>query len=167
MVGSGHDAHTLGALDPVQKARLGALAYFGPGVRRLRSPGHQLEVALDGGPAEAVVAWSVLAVSAARIPGGEVVPGARLDDGLLHVALVTPRHGLDWGRVALAGVGRRRRDSAALRFRSGRSVVVRSSTPGPVQVDGDVVDGVSSWSATIEPGALVVAQPRPRWWRRR
>ncbi|WP_281964227.1 diacylglycerol/lipid kinase family protein [Serinicoccus marinus] len=161
VVGVGHDAEVLASLSPVAKARLGWLAYVTPGLRRLHRPGRTVEVRVDDAVEQQERAWSVLAVNGGRLPlGARLVPGARMDDGLLHVAVVAPRRLREWGRVAATGVGVRHREHPALRYRSGQVVEVRMRAPGPLQVDGDVVPRAVSARITIEPGAVRVARER-------
>lgn len=167
VVGVGHDARTLAELDPAAKARLGWLAYLTPGVRRLTSAARPVTVRLDGGQERTEQVWSVLAVNTARLPlRMQVVPGARMDDGLLHVVLVAPRHLADWGRVLRSGarvpLGRRSRpdlDHPALRHRHGRVLELGLPEAGPVQVDGDVVPDILGARIEVLPGALRVAGP--------
>lgn len=173
VAGLGHDAATLAAVHPGVKARARWLAYFVPGLRRLLRPGLGLTVSLDGAPLEADPLWSLLAVNAARLPAGaRVVPGARLDDGVLHVVLVSPGGLRGWVRVARTGVGPRHRpgrgtpaggtayppDHRALRYRGASLLEVGTDRPVPAQVDGDVVEDVVTARVTVNPGALFVAR---------
>ncbi len=158
VTGLGHDAATLAAVTPATKARLRWLAYFLPGLRLLGDRGHALRVDLDGAEVGAGPLWSVLAVNAARLPAGaRVAPQAGLDDGLLHVVLVSPRGLGDWAAVARAGVARTTpADHPAIRHRSGRGLVVTAPEPVLAQVDGDVVPDVVRAEVAVTPGALEV-----------
>ncbi|GAA1179165.1 diacylglycerol kinase family protein [Ornithinimicrobium humiphilum] len=160
LAGLGHDAATLAAVRPSAKAGLRWLAYLLPGLGRLGSPGHALRLALDGEPVDAGPLWSLLAVNAARLPAGmRVVPGASLDDGELHTVLVSPRNLADWARIAATGTGRvAPHDHPALRYRSGRTLVVESPEPVLAQVDGDVVPDIVRARVTVLAGALNVAR---------
>lgn len=162
VVGLGHDAGTVAALDPVLKARLRWLAYFEPGLRRLARPGRPVSLSLDGEVASTEQLWSVLAVNTARLPlGARVVPRARPDDGLLHVVLVAPLGLTGWVRVARTGLGGRHIHHPALRYRQGRELTVRPTEPALVQVDGDVVADIVSARVRLTPAALHVAMPPP------
>ena len=160
VAGVGHDAATLAAVRPAHKQRLRWLAYFAPGLRRLGHPGHALTLTLDGRPVAADELWSVLAVNAARLPAGaRVVPGAHLDDGRLHVVLVSPRHLGDWARIAATGLGRDPTgDHPSLRYRSGRTLLIGSPEPVLAQVDGDVVPDIVGAELAVRPGALPVGR---------
>lgn len=158
VVGLGHDADVVAALDPVLKRRLRWLAYFEPGLRRLSRPGRPVTLVLDGEAERTESLWSLLAVNAARLPlGARVVPAARPDDGLLHVVLVSPRRLRDWGRVVRTGLGGPHTPHPALRYEVGRELTVRPAEPAVVQVDGDLRTAIVSARITIEPGALMVA----------
>nr|WP_280523485.1 diacylglycerol kinase family protein [Ornithinimicrobium cerasi] len=167
VAGLGHDAATLAAVTPALKERLRWLAYFLPGVRRLRHAGHALDLTIDGAPVDAGPLWTLLAVNAARLPAGaRVVPGARLDDGVLHTVLVAPSGPLDWAHIAATGLGRvgdgrggrYPPDRPALRYRDARTVVVTSRDPVLAQVDGDVIPDIVGAELTLLPAALRVAR---------
>lgn len=160
VVGMGYDAETVAALDPELKRRVRWLAYFEPGLRRLARPARPVTLVLDGRAERTETVWSVLAVNAAQLPlGARVVPGARPDDGLLHVVLVSPRHLADWGRVARTGLRGRHTQHPALRYADGHDLTVRPAGPAVVQVDGDVVTDIVAARITLEPGVLRVAAP--------
>lgn len=160
VVGIGHDADAVADVDPALKARLRWLAYFEPGVRRLHRRPRRLTVRVDDGQVGGESVWSLLVVNSATLPaGGQVVPGARLDDGLLHLATVAPRHLVDWSRIAVTGMTGRHRDHPALRYRTGRVVEVISTDPVTVQVDGDPVPDIVSARVELSPGGLLVAAP--------
>ena len=56
---------------------------------------------LDGGPPLTRRARSVAVGNAGLLPGGfALLPDARLDDGVLDVAILAPAGPLGWGRVA-------------------------------------------------------------------
>ncbi|WP_131104345.1 diacylglycerol/lipid kinase family protein [Ornithinimicrobium sufpigmenti] len=162
VVGLGHDAETLAALDRRLKERVRWLAYFEPGLRRLARPGRPVVLSLDGEVERTEQLWSVLAVSSGRLPlRARLVPGARPDDGQLHVVLVAPSGPADWVRVARTGFGGRHTPHPALRYRRGRVLAVRPAEPALVQVDGDVVADIVSARVALLPGAVLVAVPPP------
>lgn len=160
VVGLGHDADTLAALDTRLKERVRWLAYVEPGLRRLARPGRPVTLSVDGEVEQTEDLWSLLAVSSARLPlGARIVSAARPDDGLLHVVLVAPRGLTDWARVVRTGLGGRHTAHPALRYRQGRLLTVRPTEPALVQVDGDVMADIVRARITLDPGAVPVAVP--------
>jgi diacylglycerol kinase family enzyme len=105
--------------------------------------------------------WCLLAGSVGRIPMGvEVLPGARVDDGLLHVLAVGPGHLVGWVPIALKGLLRWHRDVPGLQQSTARSVRVEVDQPVTIHVDGDEHAGVVWFEARIEPSAVRINLPR-------
>lgn len=157
VVGMGHDADTVADVEDRHKATHGWLSYFLPGVRRLGNPLIPLRIDLEGREPETRDVWSVLVANTGMIPGGiHVVPDARPNDGELHLAIVAPTKLTQWARIAAAGIRPRYRAPSGLEYRRGEHVTVESDSPRRVQVDGDVVEGVTRLDARIRPGALTV-----------
>lgn len=157
VTGVGNDALAVEAASLRHKRRLGWAAYIALGARRLGSPSFAVRGRFDGGEAEATQAWSVLVHNAARIPAGlQVLPDTRLDDGLLHVAAVSPRHLAHWGRIAAAGAGIARAEGV-LRHRTAQRVTLGwVDDLLPVQIDGDAAGRVTRLDARIDTAALRV-----------
>lgn len=157
VAGVGNDALAVEAASLRDKRRLGWASYIALGARRLGSPSFAVRGRFDGGGAEAVRAWSVLVHNAARIPAGfRVLPDTRLDDGLLHIAAVSPRHLGHWARIAAAGAGVARAEGI-LRHRTAERVTLGGVDDLlPVQLDGDAAGRVSRLDARIDPAALQV-----------
>lgn len=157
VAGVGNDALAVEAASLRGKRRLGWASYIAVGARRLGSPSFAVRGRFDGGPAESVQAWSVLVHNAARIPAGlRVLPDTRLDDGVLHVAAVSPRHLGHWGRIAAAGAGVARAEGI-LRHRIAQHVrLERVDELLPVQIDGDPAGRAAAVEARIERAALQV-----------
>nr|WP_277604003.1 hypothetical protein [Agrococcus sp. ARC_14] len=160
VTGVGNDALAVEAASLRDKRRLGWAAYIAIGARRLTSPSFAVRGRFDGGQVESTQAWSVLVHNAARIPAGlRVLPDTRLDDGLLHIASVSPRRLAHWGRIAAAGAGIARAEGI-LRHRTARRVTLgRVDDLLPVQIDGDAVGRVARLDARIDRGALRVRVP--------
>jgi diacylglycerol kinase (ATP) len=157
VVGVGNDALAIEAASLRAKRRLGWASYVDAGLRRLGRPSFAVRGRFDGGAIEWTRAWSVLVHNAARIPAGlQVLPGTRLDDGLLHVATVSPRHLAHWGRIAAAGAGIARAEGV-LRHRAVRRVTLGAvDATLPAQIDGDPAGRVDRLDARIDRGALTV-----------
>lgn len=158
VVGVGHDATAVEAASLARKRRLGWAAYVVAGARRLAHPLLDVRATLDDEPATRTQAWTVLVHNTARITLGlRVVPDTRPDDGLLHLAAVSPRRIAHWGRIAASGMGLARAEGV-LSHRTGRRVRLEADRI-PVQIDGDAHGRITRLDAWIDPGALLVRRP--------
>lgn len=161
VVGIGHDATAVEAASLARKRRLGWGAYVIAGARRFANPLLDVRARLDDEPAMRTQAWTVLVHNTARITMGlRVVPGTRPDDGLLHLAAVSPRRIAHWGRIAASGMGLARAEGV-LSHRTGRRVRLEADRI-PVQIDGDAHGRITRLDAWIDPGVLLVRRPGGR-----
>jgi diacylglycerol kinase family enzyme len=163
LAGIGNDARTLELVRPALKRHVRWLAYFVPALVTLGAPLLPMTIRRDEGPTENRHLWCLLAGNVGRIPLGiEVLPGARIDDGLLHLGAVAPAHALGWVPIALKGLLHWRRDVPGLDYATARAVRVETETPLTIHVDGDEHGGVVWFEATIDPGVLCVSLPGRR-----
>ena len=161
MAGIGLDAAVVAAAGEQLKRRFGWAAYAAAGMRKLTTPVHEFTVRLDDAEPLRRPARSVVVANAGLLPGGfTLLPGARLDDGLLDVGILAPSGAWDWIRLAGRLLARdRRQDRALLRLQARR---VRISADGilPRQVDGEIIPPGRTLSVSVCPQALVVRLPR-------
>jgi diacylglycerol kinase family enzyme len=161
MAGVGLDAAATQVGDRL-KRRVGWMAYVVSGALHFSLPAVEVEVAMDGAPAERFRARSVMIGNVGTLTGGvQLIPHALPDDGLLNVVVVAPTNLLDWSRMGVALLTRRHRGYDRLTFRSGASVriTVLDDEPVPRQLDGDVVTRGRRLAATVVPGVLTVRVP--------
>jgi diacylglycerol kinase family enzyme len=158
MAGIGLDAAVVAAAGERLKRRLGWAAYAAAGARRLALPPREFTIRLDGAEPLRRRARSVVVANAGLLPGGfTLLPGARLDDGVLDVGILAPSGGWDWIRLAgrvLAG----RQDRALDRLQA-RHVQVSAEAVLPRQVDGEIVAPGRALTVSVYPGTLVVRLP--------
>jgi diacylglycerol kinase family enzyme len=89
----------------------------------------------------------------------ELLPEAEPDDGLLDVAVLTPRRLSNWAGLASNIVaGRRPKPWQLQTHRASRLVVVWPDSV-PVELDGDLLDPATRLEFTLTPGALLVCVP--------
>jgi diacylglycerol kinase family enzyme len=163
MAGIGVDAAVVGATPGGLKARAGWLAYAAAGTAQVFGRRTTFEVRLDGAPPLTRRARSVVVGNAGLLPGGfRLLPGARLDDGLLDVGILAPASPLGWARVAYRVLAASRRDGRALERHQARSVEIHAAGELPREVDGEVIAPGRSLTVTVVPGALLVRVPAPR-----
>lgn len=115
---------------------------------------------------ERMLARSLLIANGGRLPAGvNLLPDARLDDGLLDVAAIDTLYGL-WGWASLARQVLPPRPAsystggaAQVLLRRGREVTVWLERPAAVEVDGDLVAPTRGVRVRVQPGALRVRRP--------
>lgn len=157
MSGTGFDAQLMQAALP-NKAIMGQAAYFAAALANPRPAVVHFSITVDGRTHERD-GISCLVANSAMIQGDiQLVPDCRLDDGMLDVIVLETSDAaqllkpLALGLVDKSGkaVGRPHLES----FR-GREVRVECSEPMPVEVDGEVVEGmVRAYEARVLPGAI-------------
>jgi diacylglycerol kinase family enzyme len=161
MAGMGFDAHMLAATSDAAKARIGWPAYVLGAMRHLRDRPMRVTIRVDGGDPIRRRVRSVLIANVGRLQGGvRLLTDAAPDDGLLDIAILTPRTLRHWAALAWAVV--RRTDRVpSMRVLRGQRIEVRSDRPQPRQLDGDVIDAGDSLVAEIRPDALWLCVPLP------
>lgn len=160
MGGIGFDAAMLRDADPKLKEQLGAVAYVLSGFRNLRRRPSRYRLRLDDRPPIDRVGQGVLIGNLGRLQGGlAVMPDARPDDGLLDVAVLKTRTLLDWLRLAVLLLLRRRRKDPQLELFQARRVEVSCDRSQPVERDGDPVDARDHLLVEVVPAALTLCVP--------
>jgi diacylglycerol kinase family enzyme len=161
MAGIGLDAAVVAAAGEQLKRRFGWAAYAAAGMRKLTTPVHEFTVRLDDAEPLRRPARSVVVANAGLLPGGfTLLPGARLDDGLLDVGILAPSGAWDWIRLAGRLLARDRRQDRALQRLQARRVRISADGILPRQVDGEIIPPGRALSISVCPQALVVRLPR-------
>ena len=160
MAGIGLDAAVVEAADEQLKRRLGWVAYAVSGMTRLSLPPRDFTLRLDDAEPLRRRARCVVVANAGLLPGGfTLLPGARLDDGLLDVGILAPSGTWGWVRVAGRVLARGRRQDHSLERFQARHVQVSVDVELPRQVDGEIVAPGQALNVSVCPGVLVVRQP--------
>jgi len=161
MAGIGLDAAVVAAAGEQLKRRFGWAAYAAAGMRKLTTPVHEFTVRLGDAEPLRRPARSVVVANAGLLPGGfTLLPGARLDDGLLDVGILAPSGAWDWIRLAGRLLTRDRRQDRALQRLQARRVRISADGILPRQVDGEIIPPGRTLSVSVCPQALVVRLPR-------
>ncbi|HWH01745.1 MAG TPA: diacylglycerol kinase family protein [Pilimelia sp.] len=161
MAGMGFDADMLASTSETAKSRLGWPAYVLGAVRHLRDRPMRVTIRIDGGPPLRRRARSVLVANVGRLQGGvPLLTDAEPDDGLLDVAVLTPRTLAQWAALAWA-VLRRRPRVPAMEVLRGARVEVLSDRPQPRQLDGDLIEPGRGLLAEVVPRSLWLCVPEP------
>jgi YegS/Rv2252/BmrU family lipid kinase len=163
MGGIGFDAAMLRDADPRLKERLGAVAYVVSGLGQIRRRPTRFELRLDDRDPIHRVGQGVLIGNLGRLQGGlPIMPDARPDDGLLDVAVLRTRTILDWIRLAVRVLLRRRRKDPELEVFRARKVEVRCDRPQPVERDGEPAPPTDHLVVDVVPHALTLCVPPGR-----
>ena len=161
MAGIGLDAAVVGAARERLKRRFGWVAYAVTGATKLSLPACDFTVRLDGVEPLRRRARCVVVANAGLLPGGfTLLPGARLDDGLLDVGILAPSGAWGWVRVAGRVLARGRRQDRSLERFQARRVQISADTDLPRQVDGEIVAPGRTLAVSVCPSALTVRQPK-------
>lgn len=162
MAGMGFDAAMLRDAPEKVKSRIGPLAYLASAARNLRESGFLCTVTMDEQTPLRRRARTVLVGNVGRLQGGlPVLPGARPDDGLLDVVVISPRTVVEDVHV-LWRFAVRRPYSPHMENLVGRRVVIEAVEPQPVQLDGDVRPETDRMVCEVRAGALLVCVPGPQ-----
>jgi diacylglycerol kinase (ATP) len=178
MAGVGLDARMIANTRPGLKRQVGWLAYVDAGVRVIPSAQpFRIRYSTGGRPERAARVNTVLVANCGLLPGNIVfLPDARIDDGVLDIALLHPGGMLGW----LTIWRRVSWENAVLRrFAVGRSIIRLTETrnkrtmttlrsgdirisveqPQEFELDGDEFGSVQSLFLHSDPGSLLVRVP--------
>lgn len=161
MAGMGLDADAMAGASTELKRRVGWVAYLVAGVRAIATAGFAASLQVDGSRPISRRAATVVAANCGEVTAGlELLPGARVDDGLLDVLVASPRTLAGWLTVGVHLATRGRFGSASVDQLTGPAVSVRARRAVNAEVDGDVIGRVHRLEARIRPLALRVRVPR-------
>ena len=161
MAGIGLDAAVVAAAGEQLKRRFGWPAYLAAGMRKLATTQHEFTVRLDDAEPLRRRARCVVVANAGLLPGGfTLLPGARLDDGLLDVGILAPSGAWDWIRLAGRVLARDWRQDRALQRLQARRVRISADAVLPRQADGEIVPPGRALGVCVCPQALTVRLPR-------
>jgi diacylglycerol kinase family enzyme len=158
MAGMGLDAAVVAATR--LKHQFGWLAYALSGAAHLADPPARFTIKMDDGPPIVRTARSVVVGNSGLLPGGfALLPDARLDDGLLDVAVLAPHGPFGWPRLATRVLTNSRVQDRQLERLQARTVEITAETPLPREVDGEVVTPARTLTVAVRPAALTVRVP--------
>ncbi len=163
MSGMGYDAQLMHAALPNKQA-LGEAAYYAAALENRHPSIVDFKITVDGEVHERRGIMCLVANNAMIQNEISIVPGCRMDDGLIDVIVVEIENAAQLVRPILHGLfdrsgaktGRPHIESFA-----GKHIVVEPSEPMPIEVDGEVCPGlVTRYEAHAEAGAArVIVDP--------
>ncbi|HTW08613.1 MAG TPA: diacylglycerol kinase family protein [Acidimicrobiales bacterium] len=163
MAGIGVDAAIVRAASPWLKQHMGWLGYAVACVPQLARPAYRMTLQVDGGAELTCDAQGVVVGNVGLLPGHFVLmPGARLDDGLVDVGVVAPRNVLGWATLARRAMTARLSGRPAVEHFQAHHVEVTCETELERQVDGDSLVPGRALNVGVVHKALLVRAPRGR-----
>jgi YegS/Rv2252/BmrU family lipid kinase len=172
MAGIGLDAKIMMNTDPKLKKQFGWVAYIDGGLRSLPARFETMDVSVNSRPSKRLQLHSLIVGNCGFLPGNiNLMPEARLDDGVLDLAAVGPHrfwHWIDfWNRVTwiafMVGKVRGWRKLAqqtanvkTLENLAGKVIEVWPEHPVDIQLDGDPFGKVHAAAFEVLPKALRV-----------
>ncbi|WP_022882334.1 diacylglycerol/lipid kinase family protein [Gryllotalpicola ginsengisoli] len=182
VAGAGIDAAMIANTSPALKERLGWLAYVDGALRSVaRSQPVRAKVRVDGPGDETMThgfdVHTVLVGNVGALPGDvELLPGARIDDGVLDVAVMHPKSVFGWALIGRSivwenhvlrrsALGRKlisfrsRHSPHVLSYMRGPVVTARFERPVEAELDGDEVGPVQAARFRTDPQSLLVRVP--------
>lgn len=180
MAGMGIDAQMIANTNDDLKKTVGWLAYADAVVRSFSGlKPFRIRYQLADSPSHSAHVSTILIANCGTLPAGiELLPDAKIDDGLLDVAVLQPKGMLGWfqvwrkvrwenGVLRRSSIGRRiitateGKDSTVTYLRS-RTVTVRPDEGQELELDGDEFGVATAARFTVDHGALLVKVPARR-----
>ncbi|WP_163165145.1 diacylglycerol kinase family protein [Arthrobacter sp. Alg241-R88] len=158
MAGVGYDATIMADTDEELKHKVGWLAYVDAGIRNLPGKPVKATIVIDGQQAVRRGVRSVMVGNCGKVQGGlEIFPEAKMDDGLLDVAVLAPHHGrLGWLSVVAGMIGKGRGKDTAVEYFQGKTVEITLEHNDDYQLDGDHEGQGRHVLMSLDPGALTI-----------
>lgn len=172
MAGLGLDAKIMLNTNQKLKRRIGWVAYIDGGLRALPTRFEKLFIEVDGKEARRMKLVSLLIGNAGWLPGNiNLMPDAKLDDGLLDAAVIGPRRFWNWidfwSRVTIGNnvvrvnrVAKQLLEATAnvktLENLSGSKLRVTPDRPIHLQIDGDALGKIKQAEFEVVPRAITV-----------
>lgn len=160
MAGAGFDARMIKDADRGMKDRIGRAAYVYAGVRNLSARRAKAAITVDGSRFFQGRVSCVLVANVGKVLGGvEAFSGARPDDGLLELGVVTAGNPVEWartlGRVALG----QSEKSPFVEITRGKRFRIRFDRPFPYELDGGARPPVTKMRIKVHPASITVCVP--------
>jgi len=160
MGGVGLDAQMIRDADRGMKRRWGVLAYLGAILKNLPRRRVWASVSVDGRtPIRRPIKTVMIANMAKMIGGLDANPAAVPNDGLLDVGIITPASIGQWLHLLGMTILGRPQDSPFMDVFQGRSIKLTTSTPQPVEFDGESYGETTEVTCEVLPGAAKIMLP--------
>jgi len=158
--GAGFEALMVRDASRKVKKRIGRAAYLWAGAKNLGIKAFDAKIDVDGDRWYQGKASCILFGNVRTISGGlELFDGARPDDGILDLGVVTAENRIDWMHTLSKTVRGHARDSRFVHVTKARSVKIRLDRKVLYEVDGGAREKKRTLRVEVEPGAVSVCVP--------
>jgi YegS/Rv2252/BmrU family lipid kinase len=161
MAGAGFDAEMLKEADGGLKDAVGRVAYLWTGAKQLRATPVQTKIKVDGTTWFDDVSSCVLVGNVGGVFGGvDLFDGAKPDDGLLELGVVTADGLTDWARtLARTALGSSAK-SPFVQVTRAKKITITFAEKVLYELDGGDRDVVEKLKIGIEPAAITICAPQ-------
>lgn len=160
MAGIGIDARIMEKTRPELKKTVGSAAYFLAAAQEVTSPPMDLSFQVDGQAPERRRAMMAVVGNVGILQGGlQLMPRASATDGLLDVAIASPRNYADWAAMATRVMALRSERVNRVDQIQAQRVRISVAEAMPYELDGDTAGHARVFEAEVVPQALLVMQP--------
>ena len=173
MTGLGLDGEIMAGTSERVKGVLGWPAYIVSGVSNLGGRGFAVRVDVSGGsglvgspsespsesPSDRVRrhARMVIVGNCGTLQGGlELMPDAKVDDGVLDAVVIAPRGAVGWASVVADIATRHRVGHKRLDRMRGREFAIETGRPIEAEIDGDPIGTCQRLEIRVDPQSLLV-----------
>lgn len=161
MAGMGFDAAIMEGVNEDLKKRVGWVAYVLSGLKSLMFPAVRVDISVDGGEFTRHRARTVVVGNVGFLQAGlPLLPDAAIDDGLLDVVILHPRNFFSWIPLAWRVLLKLKHTDELVNRMTGATVVIRSTTDTPRQLDGDSIGPGRELRMECIHGRALVRVPR-------
>ncbi len=159
--GAGFDASMVHDASRKVKRRIGRAAYIWSGAKNLSAKAFEAKIDVDGerwfeGKASCILFGNVRTISG----GLELFDGARPDDGILDLGVVTAEGRVDWMRTLVRTARGQARQSPFVRTTKGRSIKIKFNRKVLYELDGGARIKKKTLHVEVEPDAVTVCVPK-------
>ncbi len=163
MAGAGTDALMIRAADRGLKDRIGRAAYLWTGAQNLHARPVKATVEVEGRRFFDGLVSCILLSNVSKVLGGiEAFPGARPDDALLEMGIITAKTRLQWVRTLISLLFGRGQAAHFVETARGTSMKIRFSRDMPYEVDGGVRPETDRLRIKVRPASITVCVPQVR-----
>ncbi|HZV27112.1 MAG TPA: diacylglycerol kinase family protein [Acidothermaceae bacterium] len=160
MAGAGFDALMIKDADRGMKDRIGRAAYLWTGTKNLTADRAKATIRVDGKRFFKGRVSCVLVGNVGEILGGvRAFKGARPDDGVLELGVVTAKNPLQWsrtlGRMVLGSTGK----SPFVHMAKGKKFTVAFDRKFPYELDGGARPAATKLRVRVHPASIHICVP--------